>query len=123
MSRILPPNEPFDHTGLILNRTEFAIASNPLSYNVSQMEENEISMSNIGRNNAVPTRLQTPGLARENIFVLCNSRKVEGVIRAFYLSILQRRGTAKQLSRVIDELSHDITAILYEPYPTNEFWT
>jgi hypothetical protein len=101
VSRILGPGEPSDHGGLILNRTEFAIASNPLSYNVSQMEENEISMSNIGRTNAMPTRLQTPGLPRENIFLQCGSRKVEGVIRAFYLSVLQRRSTARQLVRLL----------------------
>jgi hypothetical protein len=71
VSRILPQAAfeqtdpyPLEHNGLILNRAEFAIASNPLSYNVSQMEDNEISMSNIGRTNALPTRLQTPGLPR-----------------------------------------------------------
>lgn len=122
VSRILV-GDPCEHGGLILNRTEFAIASNPLSYNVSQMEENEISMSNIGRTNAVPTRVQTPGLARENVFLQCSSRRVEGVIRAFYLSVLQRRGTARQLARLVEELRHDITAVIYEPYPTNEFWT
>lgn len=119
MSRILPPSDPFDQGGLILNRTEFAIASNPLSYNVSQMEENEISMSNIGRTNVNATRQQTPGLARENIYVVCNSKRVEGVIRAFYLAVLQRRSTAKQLSRLIDELRNDITVVVYDSYPTN----
>jgi hypothetical protein len=113
MSRILPASDPSDHGGLILNRTEFAIASNPLSYNVSQMEENEISMSNIGRTNANPTRQQTPGLARENIYVVCNSKRVEGVIRAFYLAVLQRRSSAKQLSRLVDELRNDITVVVY----------
>lgn len=66
VSRILPHQnfDPEPEHAFILSRNEFAIASNPLSYNVSQMEDNEISMSNIGRTNAVPTRLQTPGLPR-----------------------------------------------------------
>ena len=108
----------------ILNRNEFAINSNPLSYNVSQIDDNEISMSNIGRTQHIAQiRLQTPGLARENIFIQCNTRKVDGVIRAFYLSILQRKATAKNLVKLIEELKNDITTIIYEPYPTNEFWT
>lgn len=107
----------------ILNRHDFVIASNPLSYNISQMEENEISMSNIGRTGAAVTRLQTPGLPRENIFLQCSSRRVEGVVRAFYLSVLQRVSTAKQLTCLVEELQHDITTVIYEPYPTNEFWT
>ena len=80
-------------------------------------------MSNIGRTGAVVTRLQTPGLARENIFLQCSSQRIEGVVRAFYLSVLQRGSTSKQLTCLLEELRHDITAVIYEPYPTNEFWT
>lgn len=50
-------------------------------------------MSNIGRpiNKMSDIHLQTPGLAQENIYIQCNSKKPEGIIRAFYLSILQKK--------------------------------
>lgn len=48
---------------------------------------------------------------------------MEGVIRAFYLSVLQRKATARLLGRLVEELRHDITTVIYEPYPTNEVWT
>lgn len=81
-------------------------------------------MSNIGHtNNAVPTRVQTPGLAKENIFTQVSTRTSEGVIRAFYLSVIQRKSTSNSLAKLIDELRHDITTVIYDPYPTNEFWT
>ncbi len=72
--------------------------SNPLSQNISQYEENEISMSNIGRTQTVhPTNLQTPGLHKENIYVQSSSKTSEGIIRAFYLSVMQKKATAKHL--------------------------
>ena len=49
-------------------------------------------MSNIGRTQQInPTGLQTPGLHRENIYIQCNSRHPDGVIRSFYLSVMQKR--------------------------------
>ena len=39
--------------------------SHPLSQNISQIEEGEISMSNIGRTQTInPNNIQTPGLHR-----------------------------------------------------------
>ena len=59
-------------------------------------------MSNIGRTqNIIQTRLQTPGLPREHIFIQCSTRKMEGVFRAFYLSIIQRKITTKILIKLI----------------------
>ena len=59
-------------------------------------------MSNIGRTQPVNnTNLQTPGLYRENIYIQCNSRHPDGVIRSFYLSVMQKRSTSKHLIQII----------------------
>ena len=88
--------------------------SNPLSQNVSRLEESEISMSNIGRTQQVnPASLQTPGLHRENIFVQCSSKTSEGIIRAFYLSVMQKKITTRHLIEVLESLRHDITFTVF----------
>lgn len=38
--------------------------SQPLSQNISRIEEGEISMSNIGRTQTINFNMQTPGLPR-----------------------------------------------------------
>jgi hypothetical protein len=82
-------------------------------------------MSNIGgRTQTIhPTNLQTPGLARENIFIQCPCIKSEGIIRAFYLSVIQKQFTTNHLINIIESLTNDITMVIYEAYPTNQFWT
>jgi hypothetical protein len=105
----------------VANRQEFIIMSHPLSQMGS--DEGEISMSNIGQTHRVnQTNLQTPGLYKENIHIQCNSRHPDGVIRAFYLSVMQKRSTCRHLMEIIDSLRNDITTIIFEPYPTNDFW-
>lgn len=74
-SQLVGQRECQPTSNVILNRNEFAISSNPLSYNISQIDDNEISMSNIGRTEVV-TRQQTPGLARETIILQCRSNRV-----------------------------------------------
>jgi signal recognition particle receptor subunit beta len=77
-------------------------------------------MSNIGRTqNVNQTNLQTPGLNKENIYIQTSSKTSDGIIRAFYLSAMQKKQTAKHLMEVIESLKHDITTVLFEPYPTN----
>jgi hypothetical protein len=104
----------------------------PLSYNISQnvsqnisrINENEISMSNIGQIQTVNhTQLNTPSLKTDNIFVRCSAARPEGIIRAFYLTVMQRKDTSKILSSVIDSLKNDVISVIYELYPTNQFWT
>lgn len=120
-----------EQNSYILQRQELIISSVPLSYNIScnasqnlsRINENEISMSNIGQLHTVnPSQLNTPSLKGENVYVRCG-RTAEGTVRAFYLSLLQRKETSQLLGGVVDSLKHDIMAVIYEPYPTNEFWT
>ena len=105
----------------IIDRNSFALASHPLSYNVSQSEENEISMSNIGQTQTVLVQgaAQTPELPKENVYIQCHAGRAEGVMRAFYLSLIQKKETTRTFIGVIESLRHDDTVVLYEPYPTN----
>jgi len=82
-------------------------------------------MSNIGgRTQTIhPTNMQTPELPRENIFIQCPSTKAEGVIRAFYLSVMQKQFTTNHLLNIVQSLTNDITMVIFEAYPTNHFWT
>lgn len=110
-----------DATSQIFQRNELAISSIPLSYNMSVNQE-EISMSNIGptiNQSFRNTNLQK----RQSIYVQCSNLKAEGIIRAFYLSAIQRRQTTSRLSAVIESLKNDIICVIYEPYPNNQFWT
>jgi hypothetical protein len=71
-------------------------------------------MSNIGRTQPVnQTNLQTPGLHQENIYIQCNSRHPDGVIRSFYLSAMQKKSTLTHLIEVIESLKNDITFIIF----------
>ena len=80
-------------------------------------------MSNIGRNQTLNhASVQTPGLHRENIFIQCNNRHPDGVIRSFYLSVMQKRSTSRPFIEIIESLKNDSTTILFDPYPANEFW-
>lgn len=97
--------------------------SQPLSQNISRIEEGEISMSNIGRTQTINFNMQTPGLPRQNICIQCPANKIEGVIRSFYLSAMQKKSTTLHLMQVIQSLKDDITTIIHEAYPTNQFWT
>lgn len=79
-------------------------------------------MSNIGKTQMINHNLQTPGLSKENICVRCSNKTSDGIIRAFYLSVMQKKTTCRHLIEILDSLRHDITIILFEPYPANEFW-
>ncbi len=93
-----------------INRQEFISQSNPLSCEASYLGENEISMSNIGRQ---PFALAlTPGLKRERLQVEVPV-SADGCLRAFYLSVLQKRESTEKLMEVIDSLKFDPTAVLY----------
>jgi hypothetical protein len=58
-------------------------------------------MSNIGKTQIVNNNLQTPGLSKENIYIQCSSKTSDGIIRAFYLSVMQKKQTAKHLVEII----------------------
>ena len=77
-------------------------------------------MSNIGRTqNVNNANMQTLGLNKENIYIQTSNKTSDGIIRAFYLSAMQKKGTAKHLMDIIESLKHDITTVIFEPYPTN----
>lgn len=58
-------------------------------------------MSNIGKTQIVNNNLQTPGLSKENIYIQSSSKTSDGIIRAFYLSVMQKKQTAKHLVEII----------------------
>ena len=51
-------------------------------------------MSNIGRTqNVNNANMQTLGLNKENIYIQTSNKTSDGIIRAFYLSAMQKKGS------------------------------
>jgi len=61
-------------------------------------------MSNIGKTQTIIYNNQprTPTLPKENLYIICDSSKSDGAIRAFYLSLIQKKETTKILMELID---------------------
>jgi hypothetical protein len=70
---------------------------------------------------ATQTHLKTLGLLRENIFIQYYTHRVEGFKGTIYLSIIQWIAEAVDKSDL--ELINVVMTVIFELYPTNDFWT